>query len=180
MQGLLPGSVSKYCLQYSPVPVVVVRPSSKREKKKKKRLADPRRAKYDTILEQTQTLNLSEDGNSVLGPLPDATAQEAAAVAQAIGVTKNAKGEIGVPVRRRRSDVLFFDDLPSSRQLSPAPAEVARSPMLQSLDWSDDSDSGSAVEKSPPTKPNSSPRPNRRPSSHSGDTPWLKAILEKK
>lgn len=26
IQGLLPGSVSKYCLQNSPVPVVVVRP----------------------------------------------------------------------------------------------------------------------------------------------------------
>ncbi|KZF22733.1 adenine nucleotide alpha hydrolases-like protein, partial [Xylona heveae TC161] len=32
IQGLLPGSVSKYCLQHSPVPVIVVRPSSKREK----------------------------------------------------------------------------------------------------------------------------------------------------
>ena len=33
IQGLLPGSVSKYCLQNSPVPVVVVRPEEKREKK---------------------------------------------------------------------------------------------------------------------------------------------------
>lgn len=34
IQGLLPGSISKYCLQNSPVPVIVVRPSAKREKKK--------------------------------------------------------------------------------------------------------------------------------------------------
>ncbi|KAK8091935.1 hypothetical protein PG997_002296 [Apiospora hydei] len=34
-------SFSKYCLQYSPVPVVVVRPNEKREKKKAKRAQDP-------------------------------------------------------------------------------------------------------------------------------------------
>lgn len=53
MQGLLPGSVSKYCLQNSPVPVIVVRPSSKREKKKQKRQADPNRRGYSDILERS-------------------------------------------------------------------------------------------------------------------------------
>lgn len=53
LQGLLPGSVSKYCLQHSPVPVIVVRPSSKRDKKKAKRIADPNRRIYQGILEQS-------------------------------------------------------------------------------------------------------------------------------
>ncbi|RPA79313.1 adenine nucleotide alpha hydrolases-like protein, partial [Ascobolus immersus RN42] len=61
LQGLLPGSVSKYCLQHSPVPVIVVRPSNKREKKKKKRQADPSRRAYMSILEKSSydsTFNL--------------------------------------------------------------------------------------------------------------------------
>jgi nucleotide-binding universal stress UspA family protein len=52
--GLLSsGSVSKYCLQYSPVPVIVVRPSSKREAKKRKRLQDPSRTGYRDILDKS-------------------------------------------------------------------------------------------------------------------------------
>lgn len=54
-QGLLSsGSVSKYCLQYSPVPVIVVRPSSKREAKKRKRLQDPARTGYRDILDKSE------------------------------------------------------------------------------------------------------------------------------
>ncbi|EME41460.1 hypothetical protein DOTSEDRAFT_98591, partial [Dothistroma septosporum NZE10] len=53
-QGLLSsGSVSKYCLQYSPVPVIVVRPGSSREKKKRKRLQDPSRSGYRDILDKS-------------------------------------------------------------------------------------------------------------------------------
>lgn len=64
IQGLLPGSVSKYCLQHSPVPVIVVRPTSKREKKKRKRQADPSRKSYVDILEKSrgQTLYLLDEG----------------------------------------------------------------------------------------------------------------------
>ncbi|KAF2843369.1 adenine nucleotide alpha hydrolases-like protein, partial [Patellaria atrata CBS 101060] len=51
-QGLLPGSVSKYCLQHSPVPVIVVRPNSKRTKNKKKRMNDPSRQGYRDILDR--------------------------------------------------------------------------------------------------------------------------------
>lgn len=96
MQGLLPGSVSKYCLQQSPIPVIVVRPSAKRAHKKKKRLQDPTRASYGNILSQAQ----SRGGNTVLdkkpirnsvAPLPEATDQEAAAVARAIGLPKDYK-----------------------------------------------------------------------------------------
>jgi hypothetical protein len=89
MQGLLPGSVSKYCLQQSPIPVVVVRPSTKREKKKQKRLADPTRRSYGNILQ------LSEQRGSGLFSSPqvkrdtDVSKQpdeEAAAVAEAVGL----------------------------------------------------------------------------------------------
>ncbi|GAB7346738.1 hypothetical protein MBLNU459_g1847t1 [Dothideomycetes sp. NU459] len=62
-QGLLPGSVSKYCLQHSPVPVIVVRPSSKRDKKKKKRLLDPARRGYRDILDKSDDVLSGEGGH---------------------------------------------------------------------------------------------------------------------
>ncbi|KAF9045216.1 hypothetical protein BJ165DRAFT_1346526 [Panaeolus papilionaceus] len=40
------GSVSKYCLSHSPVPVIVVRPGRKLEKAREKRRADPKRGKH--------------------------------------------------------------------------------------------------------------------------------------
>ncbi|MEX1653228.1 hypothetical protein ABZ960_08635 [Streptomyces pseudovenezuelae] len=48
IQGLVNNrnSFSKYCLQYSPVPVVVVRPTDKRLKKKAKRTNDSNRQTY--------------------------------------------------------------------------------------------------------------------------------------
>ncbi|KAF2859920.1 hypothetical protein K470DRAFT_218278, partial [Piedraia hortae CBS 480.64] len=53
-QGLLTsGSISKYCLQYSPVPVIVVRPSKKRDAKKRKRLLNRDRQGYRDILDKT-------------------------------------------------------------------------------------------------------------------------------
>ncbi|KAG8627259.1 hypothetical protein KVT40_004742 [Elsinoe batatas] len=63
-QGLMPGSVSKYCLQHSPVPVVVVRPSSKRDKKKRKRLKDPSRRGYRDILDKSE--DVGEAGGHLL------------------------------------------------------------------------------------------------------------------
>jgi hypothetical protein len=55
--------VSKYCLQHSPVPVIVVRPSSKRDKKKAKRRADPGRRVYQEILSQSPGLMLHDNGS---------------------------------------------------------------------------------------------------------------------
>jgi hypothetical protein len=54
LQGLMNtrNSFSKYCLQYSPVPVVVVRPDDMRRKKKDKRTGDPGRQSYTQILAQ--------------------------------------------------------------------------------------------------------------------------------
>jgi hypothetical protein len=51
-QGLMNtrNSFSKYCLQYSPIPVVVVRPDEKRNKKRDKRTQDPTRHSYAAML----------------------------------------------------------------------------------------------------------------------------------
>lgn len=56
VQGLINNrnSFSKWCLQYSPVPVVVVRPNDKRDKKKKKRTNDPTRHNYAHMLEESR------------------------------------------------------------------------------------------------------------------------------
>ncbi|KAL2315873.1 Universal stress protein A family protein C25B2.10 [Schizosaccharomyces pombe] len=45
------GSVSKFCLQKSPIPVIVVRPDRKRVRSKNKRLKDKTRKSYMEILE---------------------------------------------------------------------------------------------------------------------------------
>lgn len=45
-KGLLPGSVSKWCLQHSPIPVVVVKPRRKLENSKAKREANPNKVSY--------------------------------------------------------------------------------------------------------------------------------------
>src|SRR4051794_40693645 len=56
-QGLLPGSVSKYCLQHSPVPVIVVRPNEKRERKKRKRQDNATRKTYMDIMNKNPQLS---------------------------------------------------------------------------------------------------------------------------
>ena len=58
--------MSKYCLQHSPVPVIVVRPSSKRDKKKAKRKADPGRRVYQDILQQSIPM-MTHGNNSISG-----------------------------------------------------------------------------------------------------------------
>lgn len=124
-QGLLPGSVSKYCLQHSPVPVIVVRPSSKREGKKKKRLRDPARRGYRDILDKSDDL-LAGDGGHILdhkrismipgdgiGTLaelkPIGPEEEARNVAEAVGFGyRAALNNDGAPLARvtsARSDV---------------------------------------------------------------------------
>ena len=51
-QGLLPGSISKFCLQNSAVPVIVVRPGMQRSRGKKKRMNDPARSGYRDLLDR--------------------------------------------------------------------------------------------------------------------------------
>ncbi|KAI0827317.1 hypothetical protein BC628DRAFT_1368917 [Trametes gibbosa] len=51
------GSVSKYCLSHSPVPVIVVRPESKVRKTMAKRRANPKRGQHFDELTKTKTGN---------------------------------------------------------------------------------------------------------------------------
>ena len=124
IQGLLPGSVSKYCLQNSPVPVVVVRPEEKREKKRKKRLADPGRQNYSSILDQTNASGSGAFESLARQSAGQANETEAAAVLKAIGVSEGSgawKGfkkdiEDGAPLTKTvsgRSDATSEAESPS-------------------------------------------------------------------
>ncbi|CZR59245.1 uncharacterized protein PAC_09137 [Phialocephala subalpina] len=78
-------SFSKWCLQYSPIPVVVVRPTEKRLKKKEKRGADSTRQEYARILKESgideHETAVSSRSNSVFETTnePDVEAHEVAA-----------------------------------------------------------------------------------------------------
>ncbi|KAI1074112.1 universal stress protein family [Whalleya microplaca] len=88
VQGFLVNrsSFSKYCLQYSPVPVVVVRPTEKREKKKAKRAHDPSRQSYIHML-AGQKHEADSDNSSMYELEPNITAdEEAHRVAVAVGL----------------------------------------------------------------------------------------------
>lgn len=81
-------SFSKYCLQYSPVPVVVVRPDDKRLKKKEKRIHDPNRQSYAQMLAYNDGKHEADSDASSLYEMeknisPD---EEAHRVAAAIGL----------------------------------------------------------------------------------------------
>ena len=158
LQGLLPGSVSKYCLQNSPVPVVVVRPSAKREKKKRKRLADPNRKSYVGIMKESgasgsQVLNKDEMDKLVGPSWGEASEHEALAVAEAIGLPGNtgafaalrkernpSRDEYGEPLSRvtsTRSDYTSEPESPSPTGYltpdPPIPGEL-RSPEFENLE----------------------------------------------
>ena len=162
----MPGSVSKYCLQHSPVPVIVVRPSSKRDKKKRKRLQDPTRQGYRDILDKSedggghlldQRNRRSIIGAEALSELGKRDAEEEARkVAEAIGYTPAQIGGIGegTPLSRvisGRSDVSgrsarsgSFGSLGSETDDLRSPiGRVLKSPELRDLDspsGTDDSD----------------------------------------
>ncbi|KAM5353856.1 hypothetical protein ACJ41O_000506 [Fusarium nematophilum] len=90
LQGLVNtrNSFSKYCLQYSPVPVVVVRPTEKRLKKKTKRANDTTRQTYVGMLAATAGKHEADSEASSTYELevhnsPD---EEAHQVARALGL----------------------------------------------------------------------------------------------
>lgn len=89
-QGLMAtrNSFSKYCLQYCPVPVVVVRPDEKRQKKKGKRDADPEKQIYRQMLQSNHGIHEADsDAASAWGIESKLTAdEEAGKVARAMGL----------------------------------------------------------------------------------------------
>ena len=89
-QGLMTNrnSFSKWCLQYSPIPVVVVRPTEKRMKKKKKRDADPSRQDYARILKDSGIVEHETGSGSKVSVFQASNSQdaEAHAVAAALGL----------------------------------------------------------------------------------------------
>ncbi|KAK3703143.1 hypothetical protein LTR37_014620 [Vermiconidia calcicola] len=158
-QGLLSsGSVSKYCLQYSPVPVIVVRPSSKREAKKRKRLRDPSRTGYRDILDKSEDAprgrgghlldaqnRMSVVGSTDLGALgelgsagdPD---HEARMVAEAVGYRERNAQQVqhrAGSTQGPRSSLTRITSAEGDTTLSPRD-QVPKSPNLDSPLPSDD------------------------------------------
>lgn len=94
VQGLINNrnSFSKWCLQYSPIPVVVVRPTEKRDKKKTKRANDPARGKYAQMLQDSgvgvHEANILPKHTGIETPTlpPNAPEIEAHEVAAALGL----------------------------------------------------------------------------------------------
>ena len=90
IQGLMNtrNSFSKYCLQYSPVPVVVVRPDEKRLKKKSKRTQDPSRQSYANMLQHNEGKHEADSMTPGLIELEKSISpdEEAHRVAAAIGL----------------------------------------------------------------------------------------------
>ncbi|KAF2139305.1 uncharacterized protein K452DRAFT_275486 [Aplosporella prunicola CBS 121167] len=157
-QGLLPGSVSKYCLQHSPVPVIVVRPSTKRAKTKRKRLQDPTRTGYRDLLDKSgpagsHILDTHNRHSIMLGDIAkEASEEEAAAVAKAVGfvpppdpsplaqVENAGVQEAPMTPEYTRDEFLSPDN-------SPEMARVMKSPELGDLDSPADSGSDMSDEE---------------------------------
>ncbi|KAF2236111.1 hypothetical protein EV356DRAFT_498961 [Viridothelium virens] len=161
-QGLLPGSVSKWCLQHSPVPVIVVRPSAKRDKKKRKRLQDPTRRGYKDILDRSSggdggggsggvgssstnalSSNLRHIVDASIGDdehAVEATNAEQAAVLAAIGYNPSPEfEELAAEMQRTQSAGAKSDDGTNLSELSSpndlkSPGVVMKSPELLNLE----------------------------------------------
>ncbi|KAF2025927.1 hypothetical protein EK21DRAFT_103573 [Setomelanomma holmii] len=139
-QGLLPGSVSKYCLQHSPVPVIVVRPTSKRDKARSKRANDPDRQGYRDILAKSESLI---DVNS---PRNSFFANDEEALALAAAMTNKQPAETTHPLAQVAHAEESDDDRGMHALDDPrSPGVMMKSPHLQNLespDFSDDPSSG--------------------------------------
>ncbi|KAL8699851.1 MAG: hypothetical protein Q9201_005766 [Fulgogasparrea decipioides] len=166
MQSFVTGSVSRYCLQNSPVPCIVVRPTRKRLAKKAKRLADEKRRNYHNVLELSgargsQILNQASEMDKLLvdsmagtSGMAEATEKEAQAVAEAIGIPKSLRDlpglrrptpgpeDEGAPLARAQS---ARNGYTSSVGESPSPTEAyvmseGNSPEIEPLDLSEEED----------------------------------------
>lgn len=133
-QGLLPGSISKFCLQNSPVPVIVVRPNMQRARGKRKRLQNPSRQGYRDLLDRAGIEGhlLDEKNRDRLDQLGEETVasqDESAAVTAAIGFRKeHAAAAKGSPLTRVESAAT---DVTESEY---GDERLMKSPELQDLD----------------------------------------------
>ncbi|GMF71448.1 unnamed protein product [Aspergillus oryzae] len=151
--GLLPGSVSKYCLQQSPIPVIVVRPSTKREKKKKKRLADPTRRNYNHILELSEQrgsklFDASSSTDSHVSKLPG----EEAAVAAALGLPQSyANSRSSLSMSERSSVSHDENDSPSPNvdSLGTSHSPAAGTPESTESESTTDDEPGPQIKDAP-------------------------------
>ncbi|TVY82089.1 Universal stress protein A family protein [Lachnellula suecica] len=155
VQGLVSqrNSFSKWLLQYSPIPVVVVRPTEKRIKKKNKREADPARQDYARILresgiEEHETHSETTHDDFETSNTPDG---EAHAVAAALGLPASFDPTIsrsmylpGSSALRKvdsgNSDVTSISKSSISPDSRPnSPSAVMKSPKSAQLDSPDES-----------------------------------------
>jgi hypothetical protein len=154
-QGLLPGSVSKYCLQHSPVPVIVVRPTSKRDKARSKRANDPDRQGYRDILAKSESLiDVNSPRNSFF-----ANDEEALANATAAG---NKQASDNAHPLAQVAHVEESDDEQENNTSNllddpRSPGVMMKSPHLQNLDSPDFSDDPSSGEEEEEGGVNSNP-----------------------
>ncbi|KAF1947587.1 adenine nucleotide alpha hydrolases-like protein [Clathrospora elynae] len=143
-QGLLPGSVSKYCLQHSPVPVIVVRPTSKRDKARSKRANDPDRQGYREILAKSEHLpDFNSPRNSFFANEEEAAAVGGAAAAPKLSADAHPLAQVAHAEdsddddRQTGNSALVGDELRS-------PGVMMKSPHLQNLDSPELSDQSSS------------------------------------
>lgn len=153
VQGLLGGrtSFSKWALQYSPIPVVVVRSAAQRGKKKIKRDRDPQRGDYIRMLRESG-LEVHECETNVQNNMfeaPNTPDVEAYAVISALGLPENFIPKFK-PLSTLEGDALKRDI--ALRALTDRPSEVTligdstqNSPNMAAVD-SLDTDSGTDSE----------------------------------
>lgn len=144
IQGLMNtrNSFSKYCLQYSPVPVIVVRPTEKRNKKKEKRAADATRQTYATMLAATSGKHEADSAaDSALNFETMISAdEEAHQVAKVLGLPASFDPTIK-PLVTTTSRIPRSPTAPTLKAMQEVPAEPKQAPAAPMSAGSDSSDS---------------------------------------
>jgi hypothetical protein len=135
IQGLVNtrNSFSKYCLQYSPIPVVVVRPDDKRLKKKEKRSHDLSRQSYAAMLAYNDGKHEADSEASSVYEFERSISadEEAHRVAAAIGLPASFDPTIKpytsrtAPPRRASPSAAPSSSLARSVSASPPPTTLA-------------------------------------------------------
>jgi hypothetical protein len=142
-QGLLPGSVSKYCLQHSPVPVIVVRPSSKRDKARSKRQNDPNRLGYHEMLAKSESL-LDVTSPS---PAPSPRGSFVATDEQAAAVKASLQAQNAQPAEPSPLAQVHHAESSDDEKDLRSPGSLLKSPELQNLDSPDLSSESSSEDE---------------------------------